>query len=242
MNSDNFFNLGQHTVKSYDAEIEEIRSKVLAMGGMVSQQLTDAISAITTGDSGLGEKVVNGDYKINALEVEIDEECGQVLARRQPIASDLRFILSVIKTITDLERMGDEAERIGRMAVQLAQHDRPRGEYRELKHLGEKASHMLNSALDAFARTDVEAAVRTREEDQDLDREYESIMRQMITLMMEDPRYIPRTLEAMWSARALERIGDRACNICEYVIFLVKGRDVRHTSWEQVQAELRDED
>ncbi len=241
MNSDKF-NLGQHTVKRYDTELEEIRSKVLAMGGMVSQQLTDAITAITTGDSGLGEKVMNGDYKINALEVEIDEECGQVLARRQPIASDLRFILSVIKTITDLERMGDEAERIGRMAVQLAQHDRPRGEYRELKHLGEKASHMLNSALDAFARTDVEAAVRTREEDQDLDREYESIMRQMITLMMEDPRYIPRTLEAMWSARALERIGDRACNICEYVIFLVKGRDIRHTSWEQVQAELRDDD
>lgn len=241
MNSDDF-NLGQHTVKRYDTELEEIRSKVLAMGGMVSQQLTDAITAITTGDSGLGEKVMNGDYKINALEVEIDEECGQVLARRQPIASDLRFILSVIKTITDLERMGDEAERIGRMAVQLAQHDRPRGEYRELKHLGEKASHMLNSALDAFARTDVEAAVRTREEDQDLDREYESIMRQMITLMMEDPRYIPRTLEAMWSARALERIGDRACNICEYVIFLVKGRDIRHTSWEQVQADLRDDD
>jgi phosphate transport system protein len=241
MNSDGF-KFGQHTVKRYDAELEDIRSKVLAMGGLVSQQLTDAVTAITTGDSSLGEKVMNGDYKINALEVEIDEDCGQVLARRQPIANDLRFILSVIKTITDLERMGDEAERIGRMAVQLAQRDRPRGEYRELKHLGEKASHMLNSALDAFARTDVEAAIRTREEDQDLDREYESIMRQMITLMMEDPRHIPRTLEAMWSARALERIGDRACNICEYVIFLVKGRDIRHTSWEQVQAELGDED
>ncbi len=241
MNADEF-NLGQHTVKRYDAELEKIRSKVLAMGGLVAQQLSDAIAAITTGDSSLGEKVMNSDYRINALEVEIDEECGQVLARRQPIASDLRFILSVIKTITDLERMGDEAERIGRMAVQLVQHERPRGEYRELRHLGNMASHMLNSALDAFARTDVEAAVRTREQDQELDREYESIMRQMITLMMEDPRHIPRTLEAMWSARALERIGDRACNICEYVIFLVKGRDIRHTSWEQVQADLRDEE
>lgn len=241
MSSDSF-NLGQHTVKRYDAELEEIRSKVLTMGGLVAQQLADAIAAITKGDSSLGDKVMNSDYKINALEVDIDEECSQVLARRQPIAGDLRFVLSVIKTITDLERMGDEAERIGRMAVQLAQHERPRGEYRELRHLGEMASNMLNSALDAFARTDVEAAVRTREQDQDLDREYESIMRQMITLMMEDPRYIPRTLEAMWSARALERIGDRACNICEYVIFLVKGRDVRHTSWEQVQAELRADD
>lgn len=241
MSSDSF-NLGQHTVKRYDAELEEIRSKVLTMGGLVAQQLADAIAAITKGDSSLGDKVMNSDYKINALEVDIDEECSQVLARRQPIAGDLRFVLSVIKTITDLERMGDEAERIGRMAVQLAQHERPRGEYRELRHLGEMASNMLNGALDAFARTDVEAAVRTREQDQDLDREYESIMRQMITLMMEDPRYIPRTLEAMWSARALERIGDRACNICEYVIFLVKGRDVRHTSWEQVQAELRADD
>lgn len=238
MSSDNY-EIGHHTVKRYNAELEDIRSKVLAMGGLVAQQLTDAVNAITKGDSSLGEKVMNGDYEINALEVEIDEDCSQVLALRQPIANDLRFVLSVIKTITDLERMGDEAERVGRMAVQLAQHERPRGEYRELKHLGEMASQMLNNALDAFARTDVDAAIRTREQDRDLDREYESIMRQMITLMMEDPRHIPRTLEAIWSARALERIGDRACNICEYVIFLVKGRDVRHTSWEQVQAELR---
>lgn len=241
MTSDNV-DIGHHTVKRYNAELEDVRSKVLNMGGLVEQQLSDAIAAITTGDSSLGEKVINGDYKINALEVEIDEECSQILARRQPIANDLRFVLSVIKTITDLERMGDEAERIGRMAVQLAQRDRPRGEYRELRHLGEMARHMLRCALDAFARTDLDAAVQTRERDKDLDAEYESILRQMITLMMEDPRHIPRTLEVIWSARALERIGDRASNICEYVIFLVRGRDVRHTSWEQVQAELRSRD
>lgn len=241
MSSDNV-DIGHHTVKRYNTELEDVRSKVLAMGGLVEQQLSDAIAAITTGDSSLGEKVVNSDYRINALEVEIDEECSRILARRQPIANDLRFVLSVIKTITDLERMGDEAERIGRMAVQLAQRDRPRGEYRELRHLGEMARHMLGCALDAFARTDVKAAVQTRERDQELDSEYESILRQMITLMMEDPRHIPRTLEVIWSARALERIGDRASNICEYVIYLVKGRDIRHTSWEQVQAELRNDD
>ncbi|MGA8260433.1 MAG: phosphate signaling complex protein PhoU [Arenicellales bacterium] len=238
MSSDSL-DIGHHTVKRYNAELEDVRSKVLAMGGLVEQQLSDAITAITTGDSSLGEKVLNGDYQINALEVEIDEECSQILARRQPIANDLRFVLAVIKTITDLERMGDEAERIGRMAVQLAQRDRPRGEYRELRHLGDMAKHMLRRALDAFARTDVVAAMETREQDTELDKEYESIMRQMITLMMEDPRHIPRTLEVIFSARALERIGDRAGNICEYVIYLVKGRDVRHTSWEQVQAELR---
>jgi len=237
MSSDNT-DIGHHTVERYNAELEEVRSKVLTMGGLVEQQLSDALTAITTGDSALGEKVVDGDHRIDALEVEIDDQCSEIIARRQPIANDLRFVLSVIKTISDLERMGDEAERIGQMAVKLAQRTRPQTEYRELRHLGEMARHMLRRALDAFARTDVESAVQTRVQDRDLDQEYESIMRQLITHMMEDPREIPRTLEVIWSARALERIGDRATNICEYVVFLVKGRDVRHTSWEQVQADL----
>lgn len=231
--------IGHHTSQRYNEELEGIRSSVLNMGGLVEQQLSDAISAITQGDSRLGEAVINNDYKVNALEVEIDEECARILARRQPIASDLRFVVSVIKTITDLERMGDEAERVGRMAVQLAQRDRPRGEYGELRHLGEMAKQMLRRALDAFARTDIDAAIQTWEMDKELDKEYESILRQMITFMMEDPRHIPRTLEAIWSARALERIGDRARNICEYVIYLVHGRDIRHVSWDQVQADLR---
>lgn len=241
MTSDHL-DIGTHTVRRYNAELEAVRSKVLSMGELVERQLADGVSAIIQGDSGLGEQVVNRDYQVNALEVEIDEECNRILARRQPIANDLRFVISVIKTITDLERMGDEAERIGRMAVQLAQRERPSGGYRELHQLGDKARHMLRCALDAFARTDVKAAAATREQDQALDTAYEEILRQMVSLMMEDAQQIPRTLEVIWSARALERIGDRASNICEYVIFLVKGRDIRHTSWKQVQAELRKPD
>ena len=190
------------------------------------------------GDRALGESTISNDFRINGLEVEVDEECTRILARRQPAASDLRFVIAVIKTITDLERMGDEAERIGRMAIQLAQRERPQNQYGELRHLGEMVRHMVGDALDAFARTDVETAMRTHEDDRNVDREYEAIMRQMITFMMEDPRQIPRTLELMWSARALERIADRACNICEYVIYLVKGRDIRHTNWNSVREEL----
>lgn len=230
--------ISHHTSQQYNAELEDIRSKVLKMGGLVEDQLNSALSAIVEGDSGLGERVMTSDFKINALEVEIDEECNQILVRRQPAATDLRFVIAVIKTITDLERMGDEAERVGRMAVQLAERERPKNQYGEIRHLGEMVKRVVRDALDAFARTDVEAAIETRERDIEIDSEYESIMRQLITFMMEDPRQIPRTLAVMWSVRALERIADRACNICEYVIYLVKGRDIRHTSWEKVQQEL----
>lgn len=230
--------ISHHISQQYNAELEDVRSKVLKMGGLVEDQLSNALTAIVEGDSGLGESVMTGDFKINALEVEIDEECNQILVRRQPAATDLRFVIAVIKTITDLERMGDEAERVGRMAVQLAERERPKNQYGEIRHLGEMVKGVVRDSLDAFARTDVEAALRTRERDVGIDSEYESIMRQLITFMMEDPRQIPRTLAVMWSVRALERIADRACNICEYVIYLVKGRDVRHTSWEKVQREL----
>ncbi len=230
--------ISRHTSQQYNAELEDIRGKVLKMGGLIEEQLANALTAIVDGDSALGESVMNNDFKVNALEVEIDEECNQILVRRQPAATDLRFVIAVIKTITDLERMGDEAERVGRMAVQLAERERPKNQYGEIRHLGEMVKRVVRDSLDAFARTDVDAAIITRELDSAIDREYESIMRQLITFMMEDPRQIPRTLAVMWSVRALERIADRACNICEYVIYLVKGRDVRHTSWEKVQREL----
>jgi len=230
--------ISRHTSQQFNAELEDIRGKVLKMGGLIEEQLTNALTAIVDGDSKLGELVMTNDFKVNALEVEIDEECNQILVRRQPAASDLRFVIAVIKTITDLERMGDEAERVGRMAVQLAERERPKNQYGEIRHLGEMVKRVVHDALDAFARTDAEAAMNTREKDLDVDNEYESIMRQLITFMMEDPRQIPRTIAVMWSVRSLERIADRACNICEYVIYLVKGRDIRHTSWDKVQKEL----
>ena len=218
-----------------------MRNRVMQMGGLVEQQLADAVLALTTMDTSLAEVVVTNDYKINKLEVSIDEECTHILARRQPAASDLRLLMAIIKTIADLERIGDEAERVGRMALRYAEGDAK--ETRALVgigHLGELVRQMLHNALDAFARMDPEAAASIVKEDLKVDQEYENILRQLMTYMMEDPRSIPRIIGVMWSARALERIGDRSRNICEYVIYLVRGKDVRHTSIEQVEKEVRD--
>ena len=221
--------LNDHISRRYNQDIEDLRSNVLAMGGLVESQLLQAISAIVSGDSELGLKVAKDDYKVNNLEVNIDEECGRILATRAPAASDLRLIVAIIKTITDLERIGDEAEKIGFLASRLAAMDRPSDSYREIKTLGTHVSHMVRDAMNAFARLDVEAALETVKEDELVDEEYEAITRQCITFMMEDPRSIKRVMNVTWAARSLERIGDHAKNICEYVIYMVQGRDVRHT-------------
>ena len=228
---------GDHISHQYDAELEDVRNLVLKMGGMVEQQLSDAITASVESDTALAELVVSSDYKVNAMEVAIDEECTRIIARRQPAASDLRLILAIIKTITDLERIGDEAERVGKMVLEIMRKDHPRRGQQEIQHMGTHVRQMLHSALDAFARMDPEAAVRVAQEDMKVDREYEGILRQLITFMMEDPRSIPWVMEIIWSARALERIGDRSRNICEYVVYLVRGKDVRHTSLEQLEHE-----
>lgn len=233
--------LGQHISQQFNQELEDVRNRVMQMGGLVEQQLADAVLALTTMDTSLAEVVVTNDYKINKLEVSIDEECTHIIARRQPAASDLRLLMAIIKTITDLERIGDEAERVGRMALRYAEGDAK--ETRALSgigHIGELVRQMLHRALDAFARMDPEAAANIVKEDLKVDQEYENILRQLMTYMMEDPRSIPRVIGVMWSARALERIGDRARNICEYVIYLVRGKDVRHISMEQVEQEARD--
>ncbi len=230
--------LGHHISRQFNEELEDIRNRVLAMGGLVEQQLRNAIDSLVQDNSELADDVMTTDYKVNALEVSIDEECVQILARRQPAASDLRLIIAVIKTITDLERIGDEAERVAQKALQLSKVSGIKMPKSSLQHLGEHVLQMMHDALDAFARMDVETAYKVWREDRKVDDEYESIMRQLMTYMMEDARAIPHILEIIWAVRALERIGDRAGNICEYVIYLVKGKDVRHTTAEQMEREV----
>lgn len=221
--------LTDHISRRFNKDLEDLRNMVLSMGGLVETQLSRAIAAIVSGDSELGLKVANDDYKVNNFEVSIDEECSRILATRAPAAGDLRLIVAIIKTITDLERIGDEAEKIGFLASKLAAMDRPTDSYRELKNLGNHVSHMLRDAMNAFARLDVNEATDVVLEDERVDEEYELIQRQCITFMMEDPRSIKRVMNVTWCARSLERIGDHAKNICEYVIYMVQGKDVRHT-------------
>jgi phosphate transport system protein len=230
--------LGPHISRRFNEDLEGVRTRVLQMGGFVEQQLQKAIVALVDGDSELGEEVARGDHAVNNMEVAIDEECSRILATRAPAASDLRLIVAIIKTITDLERIGDEAEKIGYIASRLATMERPADRYREIKHLGRLVQQMVRAALDAFARLDAETALRICRDDRVVDDEFESIQRQCITFMMEDPRTIRRALDVMWVARSLERIGDHAKNLSEYVVYMVHGKDIRHTSLDDVERDL----
>ena len=231
-------NSGHHISQQFNSELEEIRSHVLAMGGLVEQQIRNAVESLVEGDVPLAESVVSRDVEVNKAEVNIDEECTHIIARRQPAATDLRLVIAVIKTITDLERIGDQAERVARMGTRLAEVERPKNNYHELQNMGEHVARMVHGALDAFARSDVEIAISVSKQDEEVDQEYDGLMRQCLTFMMEDPRKITQMLDIMWAARAIERIGDHAKNICEYVIYLVKGKDVRHISIEQMEDEI----
>ncbi len=226
-----------HIVHRYDEELQYVREQTLAMGGLVEEQLSNALKALLEYDGALGDSVVENDVKVNAMEVALDEKCTQLLVRRQPAASDLRFILAVEKTITDLERIGDEVERIGRLAARMAcaEHLSPRL-LSGVECLGERVSHMVHESLDAFARMDVDAAINTAQRDAEIDKVYDSAVRCWSTYMIENPRNITRILDICWSARALERIGDHAKNICEHVVYLIRGKNARHISFERMKA------
>jgi len=228
--------IGQHISQRYNAELEDIRNKVLKMGGLVESQTEKAVKALLEYDQDLAKEVANNDHIINTMELEIDDECTRVIARRQPTASDLRLVIAVVKVITDLERIGDEAEKIARYSKKLAKKPNAELMHAELTHMSSLVLSMLRDSLDAFARLDDDEAVKILGRDSQVNKELENVSRLLITFMMEDPRHIKNALRVAWCARSLERIGDHAQNICEYVIYLVKGKDVRHTSLQDIRS------
>ncbi|EIK44381.1 phosphate transport system regulatory protein PhoU [Cellvibrio sp. BR] len=231
-----------HISQQYNIELEAIRTHLSEMGGMAQRQVNDAIQALIDADVERAEQVVRSDTKVNSMEVTIDEECVRILARRQPAASDLRLVIAVTKAITDLERIGDEATKIARQAIAMNKDGlAPRG-YIEVRHIGGHVSHMLQDALDAFARLDMQLALTVVQTDKQVDMEYSTAMRELVTFMIEDPRSITRVLNIMWSLRALERIGDHARNLAQYVIYLVNGEDVRHANLEQITENVNAKD
>lgn len=229
----------EHTSKQFEAELEATCTRVLQMGGLVEAQIRAAIDGFTEGDEQLLARVVADDHRVNAFEVSIDEACAQLIARRQPAAGDLRLIMAISKIVTDLERIGDEAEKVARMSKSV--HERgfqPAHRFPGIRHAGTEAIAMLRKSLDAFARRDAETAAEVLAQDPAIDDEFRSVLRQLITFMMEDPRTITGALEIVWIAKAIERIGDHAKNLAEQVIYIVKGMDVRHTAVEDVRREI----
>lgn len=228
----------EHTFKQYDAELEAVRAKVLQMGGLVEEQIVNAVEALMDANISLASEVIERDHAVNALEVAIDEACITIIARRQPTAGDLRMIMMVVKTITDLERIGDEATKIARMTLKLHESDRlysPR--FNEIKAMCNQVREMLRIALDAFARLDVSRTVEVARQDMQVDDDFRAVTRQLITFMLEDPRTISMSLEIMFIAKAIERMGDHAKNIAEYVVYMVKGKDVRHITMQEMEKE-----
>ncbi len=227
---------GEHLSKQYDQELEALRARILQMGGMVEAQLQSAIASYERPDIGLADEVIDADRRVNEQEVELDGVVVNLIVRRQPTAGDLRLIIGVARTVTELERIGDEATKIARAAKWL--HDKqisirvPR--LRDIHTSAVAAAAMLRGALDAFARLDAAAAAAIIEEDRGVDQQFQAILRQLITFMMEDPRTISPSLDAVWVAKAIERIGDHAKNIAEHVIFVAQGADVRHATPEEI--------
>lgn len=228
----------EHTSKQYDAELEAVRAKVLEMGGLVEQQIVSALDALVKSDPKLAKEVMDNEHRVNNLEIQIDEDCSHIIARRQLAAGDLSMVMMIVKTITDLERIGDEASKIARTAQKIYEEDRmykPR--FNEIKAMVALVREMLRTALDGFARLDVSQTVEVARQDEQVDEHFRAAMRQLITFMLEDPRTISMSLEVLFVAKSIERIGDHAKNIAEYVVYMVKGKDVRHISVQEMERE-----
>lgn len=229
-----------HISQSFNEELEQIRTELLTMGGLVERQLNDAVDALVAGDTEQAEQARKSDQAINDMEMMIDEQCTLIIARRQPAAADLRLIISVSKATSDLERIGDETSRICRYAIELANDGKNVRGYQEVRHIGNLVRDMLQNCLTAFARSDAEMAYKVAKQDKEVDSEYRTAMRSLMTYMMEDPRYITSIMNVMWILRGLERIGDHARNMAEHLIYLVSGTDVRHSSLKDIKRTVRE--
>ena len=230
----------EHTSRQFDAELETVRLQVLQMGGLVEEQVINAIDSLTHRRLELADEVIYKDHKVNAMEVEIDKACAHIIARRQPTAGDLRMVMTVIKTINDLERIGDQAVKIAHMGKLIYLVERlsaPR--FHEIKLMSNIVLDMLRKSLDAFARLDLSAAAQVPRQDVQVDQTFRSCMRHLITFMMENPRTISTSLEMLFAAKAIESIGDHAKNMSEYVVYMINGKNVRHSSFEEIESEVK---
>ena len=230
----------KHLSSQFDSELTSVSAKVLELGGLVESQIREAIVALSQFSMEAANHVSDEEHRVNAMEVEIDHELSSIIARRQPTARDLRLLIAISKTTANLERVGDEAEKMARMVRSIIQSGAPRSlPSLELRVAADLAAALLNKALDAFARLDVAAAVSIMKEDDLIDQEFDGFVRKLITYMMEDPRMISPSLDLLFLAKAIERIGDHAKNIAEFIIYVVKGEDVRHTPRDRLESVLK---
>lgn len=230
----------KHLSTQFDSELTSVSSQVMEMGGLVESQIRQAIYALSQFSVEVANEVTNNEARVNAMEIEIDRDLSSIIARRQPTARDLRLLIAISKTTANLERVGDEAEKIARMVRSIIHSGTPRAlPSLELRVAADLASGLLNKALDAFARLDVAAAVTILKEDDLIDAEFDGFVRKLITYMMEDPRMISPSLDLLFLAKAIERIGDHAKNIAEFIIYVVKGEDIRHSTMEKIESVVK---
>ncbi|MDB4836838.1 phosphate signaling complex protein PhoU [Marinomonas sp.] len=227
-----------HISQQFNQELELLRQHFLTMGGVVETQVQDAVQALLDSNNELAEEVRAKDASVNQLDGLIDEECTRILAKRQPAASDLRMILSISKAVSELERVGDEAKKIATLSLTLMREGDSHRGYVEVNRIGQMVARMINESLDAYARLDIDLAIKVAKKDREVDKEYEASLRSLVTYMMEDPRSISSVMNVIWVLRSLERIGDHARSTCQHLIYMIKGVDVRHVNVKDLKSEI----